>query len=221
MGVLVLDGWDEPDLAVQAAVVEPVDVLRDRDLEVVDVLPRALVADQLGLDSELNASARALCRTNPGRPDGRDRAGVGEPLGVPEGDEITGYGDEHALPRPDTTRPPSPVELLTRIVARDGAQHSATSMQRQLTDPSGLLGDAADRYTDSITVAATNRLCDRGLAELQDAAERDLLHIEDHRLLTQHRSQLLAEQQHLPVVAVPRRRRDAGQVTYVLPGEPH
>jgi hypothetical protein len=36
---LVLDGWDEPDLAVRAAVVEPVDVLGDGDLEVGDVGP--------------------------------------------------------------------------------------------------------------------------------------------------------------------------------------
>jgi hypothetical protein len=38
------------DLAVQTPVVEPVDVLDDGDLKVVDVLPRPLVADQLGLE---------------------------------------------------------------------------------------------------------------------------------------------------------------------------
>jgi len=38
--VLELDGRDEPDLSVEAAVVEPVDVLRDRDLEVIDAAPR-------------------------------------------------------------------------------------------------------------------------------------------------------------------------------------
>ena len=48
--VLVLDRWDESDLAAGPSVVEPVDVLGDGDLEVVDVLPRALVADEFGLE---------------------------------------------------------------------------------------------------------------------------------------------------------------------------
>ncbi|MDP9434148.1 MAG: hypothetical protein M3P93_02720 [Actinomycetota bacterium] len=47
---LVFDGWDEADLAVEAAVVEPVDVLGDGDLEVVDAPPRPAVADELGLE---------------------------------------------------------------------------------------------------------------------------------------------------------------------------
>nr|WP_299520987.1 hypothetical protein [uncultured Serinicoccus sp.] len=37
-------------LSVQASVVEPVDVLGDGGLEVVDVLPGSLVADELGLE---------------------------------------------------------------------------------------------------------------------------------------------------------------------------
>ncbi len=36
---LVFDWWDEPDLAVKATEVEPVEVLGDGYLEVVDVLP--------------------------------------------------------------------------------------------------------------------------------------------------------------------------------------
>jgi len=47
---LVLDRWDETDLPVEPAEVEPVDVLGDRDLEVVDVVPRSAVADQFGLE---------------------------------------------------------------------------------------------------------------------------------------------------------------------------
>ncbi len=50
VGVLVLSGRDESNLAVQASVVEPVDVLGDGDLQVVDVLPWPAVADQLGLE---------------------------------------------------------------------------------------------------------------------------------------------------------------------------
>jgi hypothetical protein len=48
--VLVLGRWDQADLAVQASVVKPVDVLRDGDLKVVDALPGAAVADQFGLE---------------------------------------------------------------------------------------------------------------------------------------------------------------------------
>src|SRR5680860_1123761 len=47
---LVLHRWDEADLAVEPAEVEPVDVLSDGDLEVVDALPGPAVADQLGLE---------------------------------------------------------------------------------------------------------------------------------------------------------------------------
>ncbi len=47
--VLVLDGRDEPDVSVEASVVEPVDVLRDRDLRVIDRAPRTQVAQELGL----------------------------------------------------------------------------------------------------------------------------------------------------------------------------
>jgi hypothetical protein len=55
----VLNRWDEADLAVQASVAEPVDVLGDGDLEVVDALRRSLFRTSSALNSELNASARA------------------------------------------------------------------------------------------------------------------------------------------------------------------
>ena len=52
---LVLGGRDEPDLAVKASVVVPVDVFGDGDLDVGHRLPAALgahdgVADALGLE---------------------------------------------------------------------------------------------------------------------------------------------------------------------------
>lgn len=46
----VLGRWDVAELAVEPSLVEPVDVLGDGDLEVVDACPGALVADQLGLE---------------------------------------------------------------------------------------------------------------------------------------------------------------------------
>jgi hypothetical protein len=48
--VLNLDWWSVADLAVEPAVVEPVDVLSRRDFEVVDAPPGSLVADQFGFE---------------------------------------------------------------------------------------------------------------------------------------------------------------------------
>ncbi len=59
-GGLELDRRDESQLAVETSVVVLVDVLGDRDLQVVDPVPRALVPYQLGLEQQLNASAMAL-----------------------------------------------------------------------------------------------------------------------------------------------------------------
>ncbi len=79
---LELHRRDGADLAVQASVVEPVDVLGDRDLEVVDVLPRALVADQLSLEQRVERLGEGVVVAVAGRPDGGDGTSVGEPLGV-------------------------------------------------------------------------------------------------------------------------------------------
>jgi len=50
VGFLVFDGWDQADLAVEASVVEPVDVFDDRNLEVGDGFLRSPVADQFGCE---------------------------------------------------------------------------------------------------------------------------------------------------------------------------
>ena len=48
IGGLELSGRDHPDLAVQTTVVEPVDVLEGRELDVIEAAPGPPV-DQLGL----------------------------------------------------------------------------------------------------------------------------------------------------------------------------
>ena len=53
LDVLELDRRDQPDLAVHTPMVEPVDVLRDRDLQVLDGLEWPLVPDQLGLEQRV------------------------------------------------------------------------------------------------------------------------------------------------------------------------
>ena len=65
VGGLGFGGWDEPDLAVEATVIEPVDVFRDGDLDVADRRPAALgshdgVADALGLEQRVERLCRCL-----------------------------------------------------------------------------------------------------------------------------------------------------------------
>jgi hypothetical protein len=83
-------------------------------------------------------------------------------------------GNEHDVITPDALRPPTAVDLLARIVARDGSQISATTAQRDLAAPVQRLADTADRYHDSLGVAAETLLGPDRLAELDAAAERAL-----------------------------------------------
>ncbi len=85
-----------------------------------------------------------------------------------------GDGDEHSVLTPDALLPPSAVDLLRRIVARDGAQTSATTAQRELTDPAGRLNAAAGRFYDSLIVAAAQHLGPQQLTALDVAAEQAL-----------------------------------------------
>jgi hypothetical protein len=50
VGGFVFGRGDVPEFAVEASAVEPVDVLGDGDLDVVDAGPRSLVPDQFGLE---------------------------------------------------------------------------------------------------------------------------------------------------------------------------
>jgi hypothetical protein len=56
-GFLFTGGRADP--AVQATVVEPLDVGEQRELEVVEAAPWTLQVEQLGLDNPIVASARA------------------------------------------------------------------------------------------------------------------------------------------------------------------
>ena len=87
----MLGRWDQADLAVQASVVEPVDVLGDGDLEVVDVLPRSLVPDQFGLEQRIEGLGQGMVVGVAAGADRGDRAGLGEALGLPNGDILGGF----------------------------------------------------------------------------------------------------------------------------------
>ncbi len=82
-----------------------------------------------------------------------------------------GDGDEHSVITPDALLPPTAVDLLGRILARDGAQTSATTAQRTLADPAVRLAAAAGRYDDSLTVAAQTHLGPERMAQIDAAAE--------------------------------------------------
>ena len=68
--------------------------------------------------------------------------------------EVVGDGDPHSVIHPTLVRPLTPTDILESILARDDAQQSATSLIREQADPATRLGDAAQRYLDSLYVAA-------------------------------------------------------------------
>jgi hypothetical protein len=67
---------------------------------------------------------------------------------------VVGDGDPHTLIRPDTVAPRTPTEALQRILARDDAPISASTLLRELSEPAGRLFQAVQRYTDELHVAA-------------------------------------------------------------------
>ena len=66
--LLVLDRRDQTHLAVHAPVVEPVDVLRDRDLQVLDRRERVPVPDRLGCEQRVERFSEDLVMPVPSRP---------------------------------------------------------------------------------------------------------------------------------------------------------
>ncbi|WP_166503791.1 MobF family relaxase [Modestobacter italicus] len=82
-----------------------------------------------------------------------------------------GDGDPHSLSTRDALLPPTAVDVLSRVLARDDAPTSATSTLRELDDPAARLRDSADRYHHALTVAAEERLGSAALAAIDTAAE--------------------------------------------------
>ena len=70
--------------------------------------------------------------------------------------EVVGDGDPHSVIHPTLVRPLTPTDILESMLARDDAQRSATSLLREQADPATRLGQAAQRYLDSLYVAAEN-----------------------------------------------------------------
>jgi DNA primase catalytic core len=72
--------------------------------------------------------------------------------------EVVGDGDPHSVIHPTLVRPLTPTDILESMLARDDAPRSATSLIREQADPATRLGEASQRYLDSLYVAAENLL---------------------------------------------------------------
>ncbi|WP_243763444.1 MobF family relaxase [Allobranchiibius sp. CTAmp26] len=86
--------------------------------------------------------------------------------------QVTGNGDPHTMIRPELTHPPTPTELLEQILARDEAPRSATTTLRHQSEPTTLLGQAAQRYLDALYFAAEHQLGPDKVMALGIDAER-------------------------------------------------
>src|SRR5205085_8535706 len=83
-GCLVLLWWDHPDLAVEAMMIEPVDVEHGGVFDVLESMPRAVEMDEFRLVQPVEGFGERVVVAVAPRADRRDRAGLGEPLRVPD-----------------------------------------------------------------------------------------------------------------------------------------
>ncbi len=85
-----------------------------------------------------------------------------------------GDGDPHSLVDPDTVIPPTPTDLLTRILTRDEAPVSATTSIAMQDDPAARLGEATASYADALLVAIEQTAEPEVIASLDAIAETGL-----------------------------------------------
>lgn len=104
---------------------------------------------------------------------------------------VASDGDPHELIRPETTHPRTATDALERILARDGAPQSATSMAATLSAPTVQLGQATARYTDALTVAAGHLIGAERAATIDAAADQAMPGIADEPAWPALRAHLL------------------------------
>lgn len=81
-------------------------------------------------------------------------------------------GDAHEVLHEDRVMPAVVTETLERVLARDGAQVSATTERRESHDPRRVLQRNAERYADAVTLAASLTLGRERMEELREQAEQ-------------------------------------------------
>jgi len=105
---------------------------------------------------------------------------------------VVGDGDPHTLIRPDTVAPRTPTEALQRILARDEAPISASTLLRELSEPAGRLFQAVQRYTDALKVAAEQLVGPRIVHTLHGQADQIVPGLTSEPSWPTLRAQLLA-----------------------------
>lgn len=84
----------------------------------------------------------------------------------------TSEQDPHRILSTKVSRPETAVEALSAALARDGAQVSATTAEREAHDPLQLLGPAADMYFEAIASLTEFSLGPEAMTELEQGAEQ-------------------------------------------------
>lgn len=92
--------------------------------------------------------------------------------------DISVSGDDAVL-HADAIRPPTAIEVLTRVVERDDSAVSATSTRNEERDPVPLLRKACAEYIDALGVAAESVLGPEGLAQIEARADDAVCGITD------------------------------------------
>jgi conjugative relaxase-like TrwC/TraI family protein len=82
----------------------------------------------------------------------------------------TAETDAHQILTPKAIHPDTAIDVLERVLARDGAQISATTEQHNAENPFLRLGQAARMYTHAIGALAESRLGPQRLAAIETAA---------------------------------------------------
>ena len=131
----------------------------------------------------------------------------------------TAEDDPHRILSPKATHPDTAVDVLSKILARDGAQVSATTAEREAADPLLRIAAAADMYHDALGSAAENHLgatrLDK-LATLADTLYPRLTHAEGWPVLRNHLA-LLACAGHNPAKALSEAAAKVGSTTPTRP----
>lgn len=83
----------------------------------------------------------------------------------------TAEQDPHRILSTKATHPETAVEALSVALARDGAQVSATTAEREARDPFLLLAPAADMYYDAICSLTEFHLGAKAVTQLEEGAE--------------------------------------------------
>ena len=84
----------------------------------------------------------------------------------------TAEADPHRVLSPKATHPDTAVDVLTRALARDDAQISATTAAREAADPFTRLAAAADMYYDALGTAAEHHLGPDTMAGIEHGAHQ-------------------------------------------------